>query len=342
SRGLPSGFYCVEAYTVGYVQKAFNYIWVQKGVDATDVPVYIHVGATILVTVDFKTESVPAPLPSDYWSYYFRIEAYDVTGRLVAANITAVNQSTTVGDQLNPAQPSGVGAWTFTLQGFNGFTTPTNHVPTFRKGYHSARYAKPNIVQGDYLDYGIPPGTYTINVREETEGLIPRYIQMVRVPVRVEGMVKVQVIMQMDERALIDGYVWVRNWLGDYRAASWLQIRTLEPPAPIYTSTSIDGHYRIRVPSGDYKIAVELTPPGGDAGYFRGVRGVSASWGSSSNGQDFYLDESGIAIPEFSDMSLLLILTVAITLTISTLLSEFPYKIYRSRTDSRDYNNRWV
>ncbi|MBS7650377.1 MAG: carboxypeptidase-like regulatory domain-containing protein [Candidatus Bathyarchaeia archaeon] len=339
SRGLPSGFYCIEAYTVGYVQKNFNYVWVQKGVDATDVPVYIHVGATILVTVDFKTENIPAPLPSDHWSYYFRIEAYDVAGRLVAANITAVNQSTTVGDQLNPAQPSGVRSWTFMLQGFNGFTTPTNHVPALRKGYHSARYAKPDIVQGDYLDYGIPPGTYTIAVREETEGLISRYIQMVRLSVRVEGMVKVQVILQMDEQALIDGYVWVRNWIGDYRVASWLQIRTLEPAGTIYTSKSIDGYYGIRVPSGDYKIAVELTPPGGDAGYFRGVRSVSASWGSSVNGQDFYLDESGIAIPEFSAMNLLLILTVALTLIISSFLSESPYKTYRSCNNGRGYSN---
>lgn len=332
SRGLPSGFYCVEAYTVGYVQRAFNYVWVQKGVGATDIPVYIHVGATILVTVDFKTENIPTHLRDDYWSYYFRIEAYDVDGRLAAANITAVNQSTTVGSQLNPAQPSGVKTWTFLLQGFNGFTTPTDHVPTMRKGYHSARYGKPDIVQGDYLDYGIPPGTYTVMVHEENEGLFPRYIQMARISVSVGRMAKVQVILQMDEQGLIDGYVWVRNWLGDYLAASWLQIGILGPADSKYSATPVDGYYRIHVPAGVYMIAVGLNPPGGDAGYVRGSREVSVSWGSSSTGRDFYLEESGIPIPEFDALNVLLIVTLIITLIISMSPPESPYKKGRSRS----------
>ncbi|MBS7622688.1 carboxypeptidase regulatory-like domain-containing protein [Candidatus Bathyarchaeota archaeon] len=316
SEGLPSGFYHIEAYTVGYFQTIFNDVWVQKGTRATDIPVYVNPGATVFMTVDFKTEFIPTPLKDDFWSYYFRIEAYDEDGHLAAANITAVEQATTVGDLMNPAQPQGVQAYTFQLDGFNGFTTPMNFRPALRKGYHSARYSKPDYLTGDYLDYGIPPGTYTIIIKDETEGANSRYVQTLPVTVTVRCMSRVQVVLEMDERALVGGDVLTRNWLGDYRAASWLETTVIGDVGSYSATGPVDGEYWVYLSGGDYEVTVELKPPGGGGGYVRASRQVAVAWASRSTGLNFYLEESGIPVPEFHDWSAVFSLLVALLASI--------------------------
>jgi hypothetical protein len=75
--GLPTDIYTITIRTPGYVQLAFPEIWAQKGTSTGDNPVYMLLGPEIRVVVDFKTELLPAPLPKDYWSYYFIIEAFE-------------------------------------------------------------------------------------------------------------------------------------------------------------------------------------------------------------------------------------------------------------------------
>jgi hypothetical protein len=326
--GLPTDIYTITIRTPGYVQLQFPEIWAQKGTSTGDNPVYLLKGPEIRVVVDFKTELLPAPLPKDYYSYYFRVEAFDENGTLAAANITAVPQASINtysqapwAGALNPAQPAGVQTWVFQLQGFGPFTTPQNgpnwgrpYGPGFgtRGVYNGFNYWQyqgyndggPKTIfclgrgpTGDHENYGIMWGkTYTIVVTEENE---IGYIQLSTVTATPTCKGITTVIFEMDRMARISGFSYTRNWMGDFRAGSWQTVTAQGAAASVKTWGPQDGYYFTYVQPETYTLSAE------GPGYVSASRTVVATWGGSTDGQDFYLEESGIPIPEFPAAGLL-------------------------------------
>ncbi|MEM3527083.1 MAG: carboxypeptidase-like regulatory domain-containing protein, partial [Candidatus Bathyarchaeia archaeon] len=320
--GLPTDVYRLKAYTPGYVQLQVPEVWAQKGSSLGDIPIYLLVGPEIRVVVDFKIELIPKPLPTDDYSYYFRIQAFDENGTLCAANITAVPQATWSNyaqspwlGSLNPAQPDGVQTWVFQLFGFSPFTTPTNTpawgfyepdrqgVPTVGPNYGATFYGliDPYFIVGYhdgtnlYKNYGIMwDKTYTIVVSVQWAG----YTQLATVTATPTCKGITTVIFEMDRMGKIAGFVWTRNWMGDFRAASWLET-SIAGAKVSKKAYSFDGKYSTFVTPDSYTIKAALVPPGGDAGYKSASRTAVVTWGGVTGGQDFYLEESGIPIPEF-------------------------------------------
>jgi hypothetical protein len=334
--GIVTGTYYITAFTVGYVQlEPYPEVFVQKGTSAGDIPVYIFHGGKIIVIVDFKIEEIPDVLPDSAWSYYFRIKAFDEDGNLAAANITAVPQASLYNSAqwpwaggLNPAQPGGVQTWVFELNGFNRFTTVVNTAvqsgaapgydcPACTRGYHEPTEPKIGGCKfgwpGNYDPYGIPPGTYTIEVTSEVP--YPGYIQLLTVTAVTTWSGVTSVIFEMDQGAKISGNVWTRNYMGDWRAGSWMRITAEGPEGVGSMCESGDGTYAFcGLMPGEWTVTSELNPPGGDAGYVSDVVSVATTWGGSSAGQNFYHEESGVPIPEFPTGILALISALAASL----------------------------
>ena len=320
--GLPTDTYTVAAMTPGYVQLSFPTVFAQKGSSAADIPIYLIIGPEIRVVVDFKTELVPAPLPPDFFSYYFRLEAFDENGTLAAANITAVPQATTATYSqypwmggLNPAQPDGVQTWVFQLQGFSTFSTPVNKPAhgglnpgqpggavwwQFR-GYNDKGpktiYQFAKGPKGDHEGYGIMWGkTYTIVVTEENQ---IGYIQLSTVTATPTCKGITTVIFEMDRMAKISGTAYVRNWMGDFRAGSWQDVTAQGATSTTRAWGPIDGFYYTYIKPDTYTVGAS------GPGLKSGSRTVVTTWGGVAGGQDFYLEQSGVPIPEFPAAGLL-------------------------------------
>jgi len=328
---LPTGQYRVVARTPGYVQLAFPEVWAQKGSSVADIPVYLLKGPEIRVVVDFKTELIPAPLPPDFYSYYFRVEAFDENGTIAAGNITAVPQATwgTYSQYpwpgaLNPAQPNGVQTWVFQLHGFGPFTTPVN-APNWGRAYKAGVLDLPTLAiynganywqydgyndkgpktifcsgrgaYGDHVNYGIMWGkTYTIVVTEENQ---IGYIQLATVTATPTCSGITTVVFEMDRMARIDGFVYTRNFMGDFRAGSWVSTTAQGATASVKAWGPMDGFFYTYVKPDTYTLTAD------GLGYKSASRTVIATWGGVAGGQDFYLEESGIPIPEFPAVGIL-------------------------------------
>jgi hypothetical protein len=289
-----------------------------KGSSTADIPVYLLAGPEIRVVVDFKTELIPASLPPDFYSYYFRIQAFDENGTLVAANVTAVPQATWATysqypwtGTINPAQPNGVQTWVFQLFGFSSFTTPTN-TPNWigPNGYAVTPFFPPtgddfsqypvyktfDKIWGTY-EYGIMWGkTYTIIVTEENQ---IGYIQLATVIATPTCRGITTVVFEMDRMARIDGTVYARNFMGDFRSGSWLSTTAQGASTTVKAWGPVDGFYYTYVKPDTYTVTTK------GEGFKSGSRTVVTTWGGVSGGQDFYLEESGIPIPEFPAAGLL-------------------------------------
>jgi hypothetical protein len=318
--GVPSGVYKIYVYTVGYVQLQVPEVFVMKGSSTVNIPIYLLVGPEIRVTVNFKTELIPSPLPPDFHSYYFRIEVFDENGTLAAANITAVPKATLSTfsqypwpGALNPAQPDGVKTWVFQVFGFAPYTTPTNTpnwivpfgISTFTilpAGIVFPQYPMYNdggrkLGAGDHLSYGIMWGeTYTIVVTEENQ---VGYTQLATVTVTPTCGGATTVVLEMDRMARISGFVYTRNWMGDFRAGSWIETTATGAAASIKAWGPIDGYYYTYVSPDTYTVTAE------GPGYESASRTVVTNWGGASDGQDFYLEESGVPLPELPAAGLL-------------------------------------
>jgi len=318
--GLPTDTYYLEVLTPGYIQLAYPAVYAQVGSSVGDAPVYLLVGPTINVVVDFKTELIPAPLPKDFYSYYFRIEAYDSNGTLRAGNITAVPQASWQDysqgpwlGNLNPAQPAGVQTWVFQLQGFNTFSTPVNKPATGSADPGSGGAAIWELIgyndkgpktifqfcngpKGDHAEYGLMWGVpYTIVVTEENQ---IGYIQLSTVTATPTCQGVTTVIFEMDRLARIAGYEYTRNFMGDYRSGSWQTVTAVGATTTYTAWGPYDGWYYTYAKPDTYTVSAS------GPGYKSGSVSEVVTWGGAGVAP-FYLAESGVPIPEFPATGLL-------------------------------------
>ncbi|MCK5627709.1 hypothetical protein KAI23_07065, partial [Candidatus Bathyarchaeota archaeon] len=223
---------------------------------------------------------------------------------------------------LNPAQPAGVQTWVFQLHGFGPFTTVSNS-PNWGRPYsgltgfdlrsrqgtaywQSTGYNDmgPKTLfclgrgpTGDFEAYGLMWGkTYTIVVTEENQ---IGYIQLSTVTATPTCKGITTVIFEMDRMARIAGFAYTRNYMGDFRAGSWQTVTSQGAAASIKAWGPYDGYYYSYVQPDTYTVTAE------GPGYVSASRTVVSTWGGVSSGQDFYLEESGIPIPEFPAAGLL-------------------------------------
>jgi len=319
--GLPTDIYSINAYTVGYVQKMVPEVWSQKASSTGDIPLYLYAGAKIMCTVNFKIEELFAPLPDDQFSFYFRINVYDEEGNLAAANITSVPQAT------SPSQPNGVQTWVFEVVGFGGSTTPgwlgdpfsvgkwldttgwtaaepveTSWIPYDRFGYWEPTSIEATE-EGYHYDYGIPEGTYTVEVIDETNG----YVQTATVSATVSWMGYAMLFFDMHKQAWMSGTVYQRNYMGDFRTASWYTVEI--SGSPEITTYTADGDFGVWVPAGTYTFRVHLLAPDHTDAVVMQERTVVVTWGASATGQDFYMEEGGVPIPEFPSAGVLMLIS---------------------------------
>jgi len=304
--GLPTDVYTIKAYTVGYIQKAVPEVWVQKASSTGDIPLYLYAGARIYITVNFKIEELIEPLDPGAWSYYFRINVKDEEGNLAAANITSVPQATSL-------LPSGTTQWTFKVVGFGAFSPPgrtglpsawppawpveEGFIPTY--GW---RYYEP-YTSTQHYDYGIDAGTYTLEVIDESG----QYVQTATVAVTVSLMGSATVFLDMHKQAHITGTLYQRNYMGDYRTASWYTVEL--SGSPELTTDSRDGFYEFWVPAGTYTLKAHLMAPDHTDAVTMQERTVVVTWGADAGGQNYYLEEGGIPIPEFPAAGVLMLIS---------------------------------
>jgi hypothetical protein len=153
----------------------------------------------------------------------------------------------------------------------------------------------------DYRDYGIPPGTYTLVVEEDTQGGSvlnkARYVQLAEVTVTVTCAGSHDIVLELDQAPLIGGQVFTRNFMMDFRNASWITITLGETQQ---TQSVEDGWYSLYLPNpGTTLLTAELIS-GTEVGYIGQSKEVTTVWGAKNTGNNFWLEESGISIPEFS------------------------------------------
>jgi hypothetical protein len=310
--GFGTDVYSIKAYTVGYVQKVVPEVWVQKATSTGDIPLYLYAGARIMCTVNFKTEQLFCPLSDSAWSYYFRINVYDSEGKLAAANITSVPQATV-------SQPGGVQTWVFDVVGFGGATTPNyiglypanwpaadtyqgSWIPEDRFGYWEPSSLPPS----PHLDTGIPGDqTYTVQLIDETNG----YIQTATVAATVSWMGTAMLFFDMHKQASISGTLYERNYMGDFRLAAWYTVDVTGSAGAKATSHSADGDWSVSVPADTYTVKVSLMVPDESKAVVGQDRTVVVTWGADSSGQNFYLEEGGVPIPEFPAAGVLMLIS---------------------------------
>jgi len=312
--GLPTDVYSIKGYTVGYIQKAVPEVWAQKASSTGDIPLYLYAGARIFITVNFKIEELLAPLDPGAWSYYFRINVKDEEGNLAAANITSVPQA------VSPGMVAGTTTWTFEVVGFNGFDTPgkvynwptwppdiadvePGFVPSKAFGYWEPASNK-YTGAGFHKDYGIDAGTYTLEVIEESDA---GYVQTATVAVTVSLMGWATVYLDMHKQAYIGGTVWQRNYMGDFRTASWYIVELSGSPAA--STWTRDGGYHFWAPAGTYTLKVYLAAPEPTDAVVVQERTVVVTWGAIASEQNFYLEEGGVPIPEFPAAGVLMLIS---------------------------------
>ncbi|WP_455279007.1 hypothetical protein [[Eubacterium] cellulosolvens] len=107
------------------------------------------------------------------------------------------------------------------------------------------------------------------------------------------------VIFEMDRMARISGFTYTRNYMGDFRAGSWQTVTSQGAAASIKAWGPYDGYYYTYVQPDTYTVTAD------GPGYVSASRTVVSTWGGVSSGQDFYLEQSGIPIPEFPAAGLL-------------------------------------
>lgn len=98
--------------------------------------------------------------------------------------------------------------------------------------------------------------------------------------------------------------------MGDYRAGSWIETTAKGATASIKAWGPIDGYYYTYVIPDTYIVTAD------GPCYESTSRTVVTTWGGASDGQDFYLEESGVPLPEFPADGLALFSTLAAALYI--------------------------
>jgi hypothetical protein len=105
------------------------------------------------------------------------------------------------------------------------------------------------------------------------------------------------------------GTVYAKNYMGDYRATGWANVTATDGNMVLRAWTTSDGRYQLFLGTGSWELIVSLS------GY-KTVSKVIAVPDGGTVTYDFYLEESGIPIPEFHEYAAPIITSISLILTI--------------------------
>ena len=114
-------------------------------------------------------------------------------------------------------------------------------------------------------------------------------------------------IRDRHKQAEIYGTVYQRNYMGDFVLASWYTVELSGSPAA--TSATKDGDFFFYAPAGTYTLKVYLASPDPTDAVVTQERTVVVTWGAGAGGNDFYMEEGGVPIPEFPAAGVLMLIS---------------------------------
>jgi len=124
------------------------------------------------------------------------------------------------------------------------------------------------------------------------------------------------VMFELDLRGLVQGTVYGYTHCGDWRAASWVTILALGADGKEYRWYSFDGAYEMWMTPGTYTLhIIPWTPTIQEGHKVATLPGFAVSEGSAL-AMNFYLEQSGIPIPEFPVTAIVLASALAASLFI--------------------------
>ena len=107
----------------------------------------------------------------------------------------------------------------------------------------------------------------------------------------------------------IGGKVYTRNYMGDYRETGWANITAEGENGVFQGQFNMGGNYYMFVPPGNYLVTAQMP------GYIDQAYEVSVSEGGSAT-LNFYMEQSGIPIPEFHEYATMLMIAISFLLVI--------------------------
>jgi len=108
----------------------------------------------------------------------------------------------------------------------------------------------------------------------------------------------------------VAGTVYTRNYLADYRVTAWANVTATNGVSVVRASTGSDGRYLLFLPTaGNWRITASVP------GYDEVTASIAISEGSGAS-YDFYLQQSGVPIPEFHEYATMFITSISLVLVI--------------------------
>jgi len=240
--GLEPGNYMLMAYTVGYIQRGpvFAPVYLNS---MSHVEIDLEKGIDIDLTVILREEGIPKQIGGNV---SLRVEVYERRGAMVGANATIL--------RLNEK------AWRLNVS-ISGFERYAGNSSVRWANFYDATDGYPQ------KDWGLPPGWYSIRV------LVPGYEQTRGVEFEARGPGSVSVILGLEKLGRVRGRVFGFDFLGRPRPLSWAGVSAHRSEA--FTS-SLDGHFELWLPKGDYSIGVAAE------GYGSKSVGLRVEWASET------------------------------------------------------------
>jgi len=109
--------------------------------------------------------------------------------------------------------------------------------------------------------------------------------------------------------SMVVGTVYTRNYMGDYRATGWANVTATNGDLVLRARTTSDGQYRLYLGTGSWELITDV--PG-----YKTVSKVIAVPDGGTVSYDFYLEQSGVPIPEFHEYATPLITSMSLLLVV--------------------------
>jgi len=120
-------------------------------------------------------------------------------------------------------------------------------------------------------------------------------------------------IFEVDLRGYISGVLYAFTWSGEFRTLSWANVQVLGAGNATFNSYSWDGIYELYLDPGAYTMTITEWGPGGE-GHQVVSASISVGDGQSTTGQNFYIEQSQIPIPEFTGLAVVAFSALAASL----------------------------
>jgi hypothetical protein len=105
-------------------------------------------------------------------------------------------------------------------------------------------------------------------------------------------------IFEVDLNGFISGNVLAFTWSNEFRTLSWGAVSVTGASGATWNFYTYDGIYQAYLPTGQYKFTIAAP------GYASQTWSVSISPGQTGTGQNVYLEQSNIPVPEFSTIAI--------------------------------------